>query len=49
MADVSKDGGSTWSSIGFCGDCDPVKRHRVFNNGFATNGGGDKPPNIRDV
>jgi hypothetical protein len=30
--------------IGFCGDCDPVKRHRVFNNGFATNVGGDKAP-----
>jgi photosystem II stability/assembly factor-like uncharacterized protein len=32
--------------IGFCGDCDPVKRHRVFHNGFATNVGGDKPPKI---
>ncbi|MEA2413298.1 MAG: hypothetical protein QOC77_3859, partial [Thermoleophilaceae bacterium] len=30
--------------IGFCGDCDPVKRHRVFHNGFATNVGGSKPP-----
>ncbi len=26
--------------VGFCGDCDPVKRHRVFNVGFATNVGG---------
>jgi hypothetical protein len=33
--------------IGFCGDCDPVKRHRVFHNGFATNVGGSKPPKIR--
>jgi hypothetical protein len=32
--------------IGFCGDCDPVKRHRVFHNGFATNVGGSKPPKI---
>jgi hypothetical protein len=32
--------------IGFCGDCDPVKRHRVFHNGFATNVGGKKPPKI---
>src|SRR4051812_2949296 len=32
--------------VGFCGDCDPVKRHRVFHNGFATNVGGDKPPKI---
>ncbi len=32
--------------IGFCGDCDPVKRHRVFHNGFATNVGGAKPPAI---
>jgi hypothetical protein len=32
--------------IGFCGDCDPVKRHRVFNNGFATNVGGSKPSKI---
>jgi hypothetical protein len=32
--------------IGFCGDCDPVKRHRKFNNGFATNVGGDKAPKI---
>src|SRR3954466_5331866 len=32
--------------VGFCGDCDPVKRHRVFNNGFATNVGGSKPPKI---
>ena len=32
--------------VGFCGDCDPVKRHRVFNNGFATNVGGAKPPKI---
>jgi photosystem II stability/assembly factor-like uncharacterized protein len=32
--------------VGFCGDCDPVKRHRVFKNGFATNVGGDKPPAI---
>ncbi|MEA2411122.1 MAG: hypothetical protein QOC77_1683, partial [Thermoleophilaceae bacterium] len=32
--------------IGFCGDCDPVKRHRIFHNGFATNVGGDKPPKI---
>jgi hypothetical protein len=32
--------------IGFCGDCDPVKRHRVFHNGFATNVGGTKPPAI---
>jgi hypothetical protein len=30
--------------IGFCGDCDPVKRHRKFENGFATNVGGSKPP-----
>jgi hypothetical protein len=30
--------------IGFCGDCDPVKRHRIFHNGVATNVGGDKPP-----
>jgi hypothetical protein len=30
--------------VGFCGDCDPVKRHRVFHNGFATNVGGTKPP-----
>ncbi|MEA2423298.1 MAG: hypothetical protein QOF55_2397 [Thermoleophilaceae bacterium] len=32
--------------VGFCGDCDPVKRHRVFHNGFATNVGGSKPPKI---
>jgi hypothetical protein len=32
--------------VGYCGDCDPVKRHRVFHNGFATNVGGDKPPKI---
>jgi hypothetical protein len=32
--------------IGFCGDCDPVKRHRVFHNGFATNVGGSKAPKI---
>jgi hypothetical protein len=32
--------------IGFCGDCDPVKRHRVFHNGFATNVGGSKPPKV---
>jgi photosystem II stability/assembly factor-like uncharacterized protein len=32
--------------VGFCGDCDPVKRHRVFHNGFATNVGGTKPPKI---
>jgi hypothetical protein len=30
--------------VGFCGDCDPVKRHRAFNVGFATNVGGDKAP-----
>ena len=32
--------------VGFCGDCDPVKRHRVFKNGFATNVGGSKPAKI---
>jgi hypothetical protein len=32
--------------IGFCGDCDPVKRHRVLKNGFATNVGGSKPPKV---
>src|SRR4051794_19813716 len=30
--------------IGFCGDCDPVKRHRLFHNGIATNVGGSKAP-----
>ncbi len=30
--------------IGFCGDCDPVKRHRIFHNGIATNVGGSKAP-----
>ncbi|MEA3019921.1 MAG: hypothetical protein QOI47_1445 [Actinomycetota bacterium] len=30
--------------IGFCGDCDPVKLHRRFHTGFATNVGGSKPP-----
>jgi hypothetical protein len=27
---------------GFCGSCDPVKRHEQFHNGIATNVGGDK-------
>jgi hypothetical protein len=30
--------------VGFCGDCDPVKRRRKFENGFATNVGGAEPP-----
>jgi hypothetical protein len=29
--------------VGFCGDCDPVKRNRLFHSGFATNVGGPKP------
>jgi hypothetical protein len=29
---------------GFCGSCDPVKLHKQFHSGIATNVGGDKPP-----
>jgi hypothetical protein len=30
--------------VGFCGECDPVKLNREFHNGFATNVGGEVPP-----
>lgn len=29
---------------GFCGSCDPVKKHQTFRSGIATNVGGSKPP-----
>jgi hypothetical protein len=29
---------------GFCGSCDPVKLHKQFHTGIATNVGGSKPP-----
>jgi hypothetical protein len=30
---------------GFCGSCDPVKLHKTFHSGIATNVGGSKPAN----
>jgi hypothetical protein len=32
--------------VGYCGSCDPVKLHHIFENGIATNVGGAKPAKV---